>query len=85
MHCLDVATGKPYWVMDSKKSFWSGSLVADGKVYIGDSAGGFHILAASKEMKRLCDAEMGAPIVGSPIAANGVLYVATYTHLFALK
>ena len=85
LHCLDAETGKPYWVMDSKKSFWSGSLVADGKVYIGDNTGRLHILAASKEMKMLCDAMMGAPIVGSPIAANGVLYVATYTHLFALK
>ena len=87
LHCLDAETGKPFWVMDFKRGFWSASLVADGKVYIGDSEGVLHIMAAGKEMKTLCDAKMGgsSPIVSSPIAADGVLYVATWTHLFAVK
>ena len=30
------------------------------------------------------ETDFGIPIYSSPIAANGTLYVATHTHLFAI-
>ena len=83
VHCLDAETGKAYWVHDMKAHMWGSTLVADGKVYIGDEDGDLAVLAASKEKKVLSETNLGAPIYSTPIVANGVLYVASQYHLFA--
>ena len=83
VHCLDAETGKVYWVHDMKAHMWGSTLVADGKVYIGDEDGDLAVLAASKEKKVLSETNLGAPIYSTPIVANGVVYVASQYHLFA--
>jgi outer membrane protein assembly factor BamB len=94
LHCLDAFTGKVHWVHDLKAHVWGSTLVADGKVYIGDEDGDFLVLAANKEKKILSTTvldgkgaegpNLGAPIYSTPIVANGVLYVASVSHLFAI-
>ena len=83
VHCLDAETGKVYWVHDMKAHMWGSTLVADGKVYIGDEDGDLAVLAASKEKKVLSETNLGAPVYSTPIVANGVVYVASQYHLFA--
>ena len=39
LHALDVKTGKPFWVHDMFAAMWSSTMVADGKVYLGDEDG----------------------------------------------
>jgi outer membrane protein assembly factor BamB len=39
VHCLDAETGKLYWTHDMKAHMWGSTLVADGKVYVGDEDG----------------------------------------------
>jgi len=82
LHCLDAETGKKYWVFDTKGHIWSSPLVADGKVYLGNEEGELNILAHGKEMKKLATVEFPAPIMSSPVAANGQLLVTTMTHLY---
>jgi len=84
LHCVDAETGKPYWTHLLNDQIWSSPLVADGKVYIGSRRGDFCILAAAKEKKLLCSVELGSPIAGGAVAANGTLYVPTATHLYAV-
>jgi outer membrane protein assembly factor BamB len=89
VHCLDAETGKLYWVYDMKAHMWSSTLVADGKVFAGDQDGDFVILPARKDFdpkkeKPIFETNLGAPMASTPIVANGVLYVASYTHLFAI-
>ncbi|MHC5004702.1 MAG: outer membrane protein assembly factor BamB family protein, partial [Planctomycetota bacterium] len=84
VYCLDANTGELYWKHDTKGHIWGSTLVADGKVYVGNEDGYLTILQASKELKMLGEIDMMAPIYSSPIAANGVLYVASMTHLFAI-
>ena len=48
VHCLDAETGKLYWTYDMKAHMWGSTLVADGKVYVGDEDGDFVVLAANK-------------------------------------
>ena len=83
VHCLDAETGKVYWVHDMKAHLWSSTLVADGKVYIGDEDGDFVVMTATKEKKVLSEVNLGAPVYSTPIVANGVIYIASNTHLFA--
>jgi outer membrane protein assembly factor BamB len=85
VYCLDANTGAEYWVYDMKAHMWSSTLVTDGKVFLGDEDGDFVILAATKEKKVLNEVNFGAPIYSSPIVANGVLYVGTQTHLYAIE
>ncbi|MHA3772314.1 outer membrane protein assembly factor BamB family protein [Verrucomicrobiota bacterium sgz303538] len=84
VHCLDAETGKVYWVHDMQAHMWGSTLVADGKVYVGDEDGDFVVLAADKTKKIISECNMGAPIYSTPIVANGVLYVGTQTHLYAI-
>ena len=83
--CLDAIDGKKYWEFDTKGHIWGSTLVADGKVYVANEEGEVYILAAGKELKQLHMAEFPAPIYSSPVAANGVLYIATQSHLYAFE
>jgi outer membrane protein assembly factor BamB len=83
VHCLDAETGKMYWTHDMKAHMWGSTLVADGKVYVGDEDGDFTVLAAAKEKKVLSETNLNAPVYATPVVANGVLYLASNTHLYA--
>ena len=85
VHCVDAETGRAYWTHEAKGDMWASTLVADGKVYIGTRRGRFWVLAASKEKKVISEIELDSPIHGTPVAANGVLYVATMEKLYAVK
>ncbi len=86
VYCLDAKTGEEYWVHDTKGHIWSSPLLADGKIYIGNEDGFMTVLKAGKEYDEdaMVEIDMISPIYSSAIAANGVLYVATHTHLFAV-
>jgi outer membrane protein assembly factor BamB len=84
VHCLDAETGKKYWVHDMQAHMWGSTFVADGKVYVGDEDGDFVIFESGKEKKVLSESNFGAPILSTPIVANGTMYIASQTHLFAV-
>jgi outer membrane protein assembly factor BamB len=86
LHCLDADTGRCYWVHEAGGPIWASPLAADGKVYLG--SGGkqtLWVLAAGKELKVLSRIRMRDGIFTTPTAANGVLYVATNKHLYAVS
>jgi len=84
IHCVDAETGKSYGTHETKDEIWASTLVADGKVYIGTRRGDFWILAASKDKKVIASINLDSSIVGSPVAANGVLYITTMKNLYAI-
>lgn len=83
LYCLDADTGKLYWTHDMKAHMWGSTFVADGKLYAGDEDGDFVVMAASKDKKVISETNLGAPVYGTPIVANGVLYIQSNTHLLA--
>ncbi len=85
LHCIDIKTGKQLWVHETQSRIWGSTLVADGKVFLPTEDGEVHILAAGREKKELGLYSFDAPIYSSPIVANDVLYIATMTHLYAIK
>lgn len=84
VYCLDAETGKLHWTHDMKAHMWGSTLAADGKVYVGDEDGDVVVLAASKEKKVISETNLGAPVYSTPVVANGVLYVASNYHLYAV-
>ena len=84
VHCLDGDTGRAYWVHQTRGPIWGGTLVADSKVYVGNGRGEFWILAAGKEKKVINKIEVSPGVCNVAVAANGVLYVASQEHLYAI-
>ncbi len=84
VHCLDANTGQPYWVHNSGSHIWGSTMVADGKLYIGNEDGDFYIMDAGKEKKIINKISFPAPVYSTPVAANGTLFIATPTHLYAI-
>jgi outer membrane protein assembly factor BamB len=82
---VDAKTGKRQWIHEIKGEAWASALVADGKVFIGTRSGSFYVFAVSRTKKLLSEMELGNPITATTTVANGVLYVATMTELFAVE
>jgi len=83
VHCVDAATGRPYWTHETDGEIWGSTLVADGKVYAATRRGSVWVFAAAKEKRLLHHVRLDSSIAGTPVAANGVLYIATMRKLYA--
>lgn len=84
VYCLDAETGKKYWEHDMQAHMWGSTFVVDGKVYVGDEDGDLVVLESNKEKKLLHEVNMNAPVLSTPVVANGTLYIASQTHLYAI-
>ena len=84
VHCVDAGTGECVWIHDTGAETWGSTLVADGRLYMGNKQH-FVVLTAGREQPRLLsEIRLGAAVYSSPIAANGVLYVANGRSLWAV-
>jgi outer membrane protein assembly factor BamB len=84
VHCLDADSGKRVWVHETQAETWGGVLVADGKLYFGTRSE-FLVMAAGREPRVLSRVRLGSPVYSTPIAANGVLYIASQQFLWAAQ
>ena len=82
LHCVDAETGKRCWVYETNDETWGGPLFADGKLYFGNKRR-VYIMAAGRTPKLLSAIRLSAPAFSTPVAANGVLYVASNRYLWA--
>lgn len=85
LHCLDAATGVPVWVEDLGQPVHGSVLVADGKLYLITAKGRVFIYAHGRTPRRLCAADLKDGACSGPIAADGMVYIASNTMLYALK
>lgn len=84
IHCVDASTGAVYWTHECDGDFWASPLVADGKVYFGSRRGEVLIFEASKTKNLMFETKLDSEINATPVAANGVLYLATMNYLYAI-
>jgi outer membrane protein assembly factor BamB len=84
LHCVDATSGKPVWTHGTQSEFWASPLVADGKVFVGNRKGEFFVFRAAREKELLSTFQFKAPISATVCAANGVVYIGTMTHLYAV-
>jgi outer membrane protein assembly factor BamB len=84
LHCLDIISGKSYWDYDMLADVWSSPLLADGKIYLGDVDGDVAVFQAGKKRKKIEEVNMGNAVYGTPVPANGVLYIMTRSELYAI-
>ncbi len=83
-HCVDAQTGKAHWTYDMLAAAWGSALIVDGKVYVGDEDGDVMVFKHANQMELISEINMGNAVYSTPIIANGVLYIANKSHLFAI-
>jgi outer membrane protein assembly factor BamB len=84
VHCIERTTGNAVWTHDIKGEVWASPYVADDKVYLGTRSGAFYVFAVSREKSVLFEHDFRVPISATTTAANGVLYIATMSRLYAI-
>ena len=84
-HCLNAKTGEVYFTYDMFAAAWGSPLIVDGHVYIGDEDGDIAIFELSADAKDpIEEINMGNSVYSTPVVANGTLFIANKTHIFAI-
>jgi len=84
LYAIDAATGKAFWTHDLESAMWSSPMCVDGKIYMGDENGKITIFAQGKTKKIINIVDMDEPVYATPVAANGVLFIATKSKIYAI-
>lgn len=85
VHCFDAATGKEHWRHDVESNIVGNPVLVDGLVYIGDNNGVVWVFKAATKREVVAQIEMHGQIRYTPTFANGTLYVADSTKLYAIR
>ena len=84
VHALDAKTGEQIWKYDMLAAMWGSTMLAGGKIYLGDEDGDLIIMEEGREMKVVSEINMGSSVYSTVVPANGVLYIATRNMLYAI-
>ncbi|KPJ75875.1 MAG: hypothetical protein AMS14_02910 [Planctomycetes bacterium DG_20] len=85
VHCLDADTGRVQWVHQTAQPIWSSTLVADGKVYVTTEKRTLWVFQAGRQKRVLATVKLPYKTSASPVAANGVLYIASHRRFYAVR
>lgn len=84
LFALDARSGALLWTYETRAHIWGSPYVVGNVVYLGDEDGVLHALKAGRKLAPIGTVSLPAPIYATPVMANGTLYVATQTHLYAV-
>ena len=84
MYCIDVEKGEVLWKHDMEAAIWGSTIIVDGKVYLGDEDGDIVVFAHGREKKVLGESILEGTVYTTPSPANGTLYIATQSKLYAV-
>lgn len=91
LYALDGETGKDIWHFNYGAACRGSALLADGKIYIGEVAGTYHVIEYNKKGAKRLDSDSferpdGSPIeiFSSPVAVQGRVILATKDGLYCI-
>lgn len=85
VYAVDEKTGEVYWVYEAFAAIWGSPYLVEGKIYIGDEDGDVAVLRAGKKKELIGEMNMGSAVYTTPVAHNGVLFIATRESLYAIE
>src|SRR5262249_18329916 len=84
LQCLDAATGRHFWEYDFKAGVWGSAYCVDNRVIVAPDDGQITVFEQGREMKVLATIDCEGGFDTTPVAANGVLYIASHHTLYAI-
>lgn len=84
VYCVDAVTGQRYWEYDLEAPVWGAPYWVDDKIFLGTDEGDVAVFAAARACRLLRRVNVGEPVLGTIVAAHGVLYVKTNSKLYAV-
>jgi outer membrane protein assembly factor BamB len=84
LNCLDAKTGERYWEHDFQTDVWGSAYWVAGKVMVCTDDGDCHIFEHGKKYQPPVKMEMEEPMQSTPVVADGVLYIATKSKVYAI-
>ncbi len=82
--CHRADTGERIWQEKISDAFYCSPVCANGRLYAVSKKGVVYVLAAAERYELLASIPLGEPSFATPAIADGVLYLRTSSHLFAL-
>jgi outer membrane protein assembly factor BamB len=82
--CADAQTGNVHWRSRVGGTYYSSPVAVGDCVYNVSADGEVLVLAADREFRELARNALGEPSHSTPAVAGGVMYLRTFTQLFAL-
>jgi outer membrane protein assembly factor BamB len=84
LHAVDLKTGQQIWKHDMFAAMWSSTMVADGKVYLGDEDGDVVVMQHGREKKILAENVMDSSVYSTVVTSNGTMFIMTRNNLYAI-
>lgn len=87
IRAFDAKTGEQIYadrVSSASATFSASPVAADGRIYFTDEDGGIHVIKAGDKFERLASNAMNEICMATPAISQGVLYVRTRAHLYAI-
>ena len=81
---MRTATGAEIWREKISGMFYASPVAVNDRIYNVTKSGDVIVLAAGDRFELLGRVPLGEKCFATPAVANGLLYLRTYTHLFAL-
>ncbi len=87
IRCIDFETGRQHWEHDMLSAVWGSTMVADGKVFLGNEDGNLMVFEAAPDGPNLLaeiPTEGYTAIYSTPTFANGKMYLTDRVKLYCV-
>jgi outer membrane protein assembly factor BamB len=85
LSAYNVKTGELIYQNRLPSSFSASPVAADGKIYLSSEDGDVFVVKAGPKFELLATNVMSEPVMSTPAMSEGVIYIRSQKHLFAIK
>jgi outer membrane protein assembly factor BamB len=82
--CLDAVDGKLLWQARVRGKFSASPIESEGRLYCCSEEGKVYVLATGEKFEVLAENDLESPILASPAALDGRLYIRTAEELWCV-
>ena len=84
MNCLNADTGEEIWKDRLTGKFTASPITANGLIYLCNEEGNTYVVKAADQFELLADNQLEDGMRASPAAADGHLFLRTFTTLYCI-
>ena len=84
LSCVNAVNGDDVWKDRLEGTFTSSPITANGLIYFGNEEGDTTVIRAADSFEVVAKNHLAEGMRASPSAADGRLFLRTFTHLYAI-